>query len=330
MSYVSLSGVPPPRFSRFRKPDYAMTVLADATADPTMLLLWCGAAAVLLFALVGGFFAGVICAPWLQEWAVRRASAQVHKMYALVIAEAERAQRMCAELAAASGCQLSALEWQRMERLQGGFQETFAQIAKSSGINLNADADAHAAAKSKDFTMDWVKLPVDPASGLPDKQAFELNLANLVSRGAEANLESGLLMIRMDKADGLRRRLGNEAVEKLLGRLASLVVRAARDRDVICRLSGDTFGLLCPALPPLAGCKVAEKIRETIRNYHFRVEDGGPEILVTASFGYANCSPTDTPDLVRDRAGDGLARSESLGRNQLHVHDGQLRALCRA
>jgi diguanylate cyclase (GGDEF)-like protein len=175
-----------------------------------------------------------------------------------------------------------------------------------------------------------VKTPVEAASGLPDKRAFEVNLALMLSAGAEARRESGLLLLRMDKADALQRRLGSHAVEKLLARLASLVVRAARDQDLVCRLSGDTLGLLCPSLPPLAGTKVADKIRETVRNYHFRVEDGGPEVLVTASYGYANCGPDDAPDVVHNRADDALSRSQSLGRNQLHVHDGQVRALCRS
>lgn len=304
-------------------------MLLVATIEPTTLLLGGGATAVLLFALIGGFFSGVMCAPWLQEWAVRRASAQIHRMYELVIEDVERAQRMCAELASASGGKLSALEWQRMEQLQQQFQETFTRIAEASGVSQTPAGEAGPSPQAKEFQVEWVKNPVDAASGLPDKQAFEQNLTVMLSRGAESSWESGLLLIRMDKADSLRRRLGTEAVEKLLARMTSLVVRAARDQDLICRLSGDTLALLCPALPPLAGCKMADKIRETIRNYHFRVQDGGPEVLVTASFGYANCGPGDSAELVRERAADSLARSQSLGRNQLHVHDGQTRALCR-
>lgn len=306
-----------------------MPVLAAAIADPTTVLLWCGAAAVVLFAVAGGFFAGIMCAPWLQEWAIRRASSQMHKMYNLVMAELERAQRLCSELAAVSGGALSTDEWQRMDRVQQEFRETFAKISKACGIEANPSDTDTAEARPKDFTVDWTKSPLDTATGLPAHQAFDQNLAAMLALGTETELESGLLLIRMDKADSLRRRLGNDAVEKLLGRLVSIVVRSARDQDMLCRLSGDTLGLLCPALPPLSGTKVAEKIRESVRNSNFRVEETGTEVLVTASFGYANCSPGDHADLVRDRAHDGLVRSQSLGRNQLHVHDGQMRALCR-
>lgn len=305
-----------------------MPIPAADSVDPTTVLLWCGATAVVLFAVAGGFFAGVICAPWLQDWAVRRASSQIHKMYELVMAELKRVQRLCAELAAVSGCTLSAEEWQRMDRVQQEFRETFSRISKSCGIETKDPESGAAQVRPKDFTVEWVKSPADSTTGLPNQQALEQNLAAMLARGAETQLESGLLLVRMDRADSLRHRLGAVAVEKLLGRLVTVVVRSARDQDVLCRLSGDTLCLLCPALPPLLGTKVAEKIRETVRNSHFRVDENGPEVLVTASFGYANCSPGDSADLVRDRAGDGLVRSQSLGRNQLHVHDGQMRALC--
>jgi two-component system cell cycle response regulator len=307
-----------------------MQVAASTSAELTAVLLWSGAGAAVLFAAVGGFAAGILCAPWFHEWAVRRASAHAHKMFALVIAELERAQRMCAELAAASGCALSPEEWQRMDRVRQKFQETFSRISSASGVEAKAPETGSVVVRPKEFTVEWTKAPVDTSSGLPNLQAFEQNLAAMLAQGSEAQLESGLLLVRMDKVDSLRRRLGHDAVEKLLSRLVSVVVRTARDQDLVCRLGADTLALLCPALPPLAGSKLAEKIREAVRNHHFRVDEGGPEVLVTASFGYANAAPGDTADLVRDRAGDGLARSQALGRNQLHVHDGERRALCRS
>ncbi len=306
-----------------------MTVLAAAAVNPTLALLWFGALAVVLFAVGGGFVAGIVSAPWLQEWAVRRASSQLQKMYGLVMADLERAQRLFAELAAVSGSRLSTEEWQRMDKVQQQFRETFSRISQACGIETIAPESGAAPVRPKEFTVDWVKSPVDAGSGLPGLQAFEQNLATLLAQGTETQLESGLLLVRMDKADSLRRRLGHAVVERLLIRMVSVIVRSARDQDVLCRLSGDTLGLLCPALPPLTGTRIAEKIRETVRNSHFRVDEAGPEVLVTASFGYANCSPGDSAEMVRDRAGDGLERSQALGRNQLHVHDGQVRALCR-
>jgi hypothetical protein len=105
--------------------------LAATTFDPAAALLWGGAAAVVLFAMGGGFLAGVLCAPWLQEWAVRRAAARIQKLYEVVMADAERTQRWCAELAAASGNLLSVEQCERVERMQRGFEDTLTKIVQS-------------------------------------------------------------------------------------------------------------------------------------------------------------------------------------------------------
>ena len=128
-----------------------------------------------------------------------------------------------------------------MDRVQQDFRETFSRISQACGIEIQDPESGKAQVRPKDFTVDWIKSPADTTSGLPNLQAFEQNLAAMMTRGAETQLESGLLLVRMDKADSLRRRLGDDAVEKLLARLISIVVRSARDQDVLCRLSGDTL-----------------------------------------------------------------------------------------
>jgi GGDEF domain-containing protein len=89
------------------------------------------------------------------------------------------------------------------------------------------------------------------------------------------------------------------------------------------------FAVLLPSVAPLAGARVAEALRSAVRQHRFRANETGPEIVVTASFGYAACLPGDPPSLVLDRAGAALAKSQACGRNQLHAHDGLHQALCR-
>ena len=107
-----------------------------------------------------------------------------------------------------------------------------------------------------------------------------------------------------------------------------VVLRAARDADSVCHYNGSTFGVLMPNVDDSTGRKLAEAIRQTVRQYHFRLDESGPEVLVTASFGYTTCLPDDNHDLALNRAGNALAKSERRGRNQLHVHDGNTLANC--
>jgi diguanylate cyclase (GGDEF)-like protein len=104
--------------------------------------------------------------------------------------------------------------------------------------------------------------------------------------------------------------------------VAAVIARAVREQDLVCRLTEDSFGILFPSVDGDAGQKLAQAVRNSIRFHTFRLHDIGPEVLVTASFGYTACTPKDRAETVLSQAGDALARSSHRGRNQLHLADG--------
>jgi Amt family ammonium transporter len=137
-----------------------------------------------------------------------------------------------------------------------------------------------------------------------------------------------LLLIKVDKYPQLTSRFGEEAARKFVKTMASIVVRAQRDSDVICSYSSDTLAVLMPNVDEELGRRRAQVIRDSVCSYHFRLDESGPEVLVTASFGATCCLPHDNFDLTLNRAGNALARSQRKGRNQLHVHDGNVLSHC--
>jgi PleD family two-component response regulator len=90
----------------------------------------------------------------------------------------------------------------------------------------------------------------------------------------------------------------------------------------VSRYNRDTLAVLMPAIDALAGGQLAGTIRDRVRSYQFRLDATGPEVLVTASFGYTRLFPGDTTESALNRAGSALEKSCGRGRNQLHVHDG--------
>ena len=69
-----------------------------------------------------------------------------------------------------------------------------------------------------------------------------------------------------------------------------------------------------------AGESYRKRVRNVVRVHNFRIHDGGPEVLVTASFGFTACPPHDSAEAALGRAGDAVAQSTRRGRNQLHVY----------
>jgi diguanylate cyclase len=197
-----------------------------------------------------------------------------------------------------------------------------------NGSRARGRGEAYAALRAKAPQIRWLVTPEDRTSGLPSLAAFEANLEMLLEWGSRFEQTSGLLLIKLDKFDGLRERYGTAAAGNLIKRFARVLCRSVRDGDLICQSACDTFAMLLPATEPAAGERIAASIRDMIRGYHFRCEDDGPEVLVTASLGYTVCRGGDKMDFALNRAAEALSRSQRLGRNQLHVHDGSALLHC--
>jgi diguanylate cyclase (GGDEF)-like protein len=113
-------------------------------------------------------------------------------------------------------------------------------------------------------------------------------------------------------------------------RLGSVVCRAVRDGDLVCRCNGETLAVLFPGLDLQAASRLGRVIRDSVRNHHFHAGETGPEVFLTASFGCTPCRPDENTDLVLARAFDAVSQSQRLGRNQFHVHNGSSLVHCAA
>ena len=164
----------------------------------------------------------------------------------------------------------------------------------------------------------WIEGPECPRTGLPDDTAFQQNLNELVD--SLEGREAGLLLVRVERFDGLRQRFGDVGATGLLRTVGKLVVCAIREHDYLARADTRTLAVLFPDTDRHTGVQIAESIRAAVRAHRFCLEESGVEVLVTASLGYAVIQQGDRPDLVLNRAATALAEAERQGRNQLRIH----------
>ncbi len=79
------------------------------------------------------------------------------------------------------------------------------------------------------------------------------------------------------------------------------------------------------------GTRLGQVVRDSVRNAHFRIDEIGPEVLLTASLGCTPCQPDEeNVELILNRAFAALSKSQRVGRNQLHIHDGATPVHCAA
>ncbi|MBI3863794.1 MAG: GGDEF domain-containing protein [Planctomycetia bacterium] len=292
---------------------------------------WLAAIGVLFLAVTTGFVAGFMSARLRDRNAFRRARSGATELLATILKTLETARELCARLEAHPVQALQSEQARHFETQRSGLFDALARLGQrlipAGLLNSEGAADTKSAQTPK---FVWQTTPVDPSTELPDRSAFEANLTALLKSCSPSGRESSLLLVRVDKMPALVSRVGHAGIEKLIKKLAHVVCRAVRDDDLVCRCNSESLGILFPELDLDSATRLGRVIRDSVRNHHFHVEETGPEVLLTASFGCTPCRANENADLVLNRAFDALTQSQRLGRNQLHVHNGSGLVHCAA
>ena len=292
---------------------------------------WIWAAGTILLTSVLGFGAGVLYARMSADRALRRARHECTRLYEIVLGTVEKAHQACSLLETFPNLSLSTDQVERLDRGRGRLLDTIVRIVEGQRREPEAAIlPVRKPANLQDLNFTWVRIPEDPKTAVPGRDAFEQNLRALLAAGTQVPFASGLLLVTVDKLDHLKARFGADGADHFVRKMTSLMCRSLRDQDLLCRSSADSFGVLMPFAEFEEGQRLAASLRDTVRSYHFRRDENGPEVLVTASFGYTTCGPNDTPDLVLNRAAAAVEQSQRCGRNQLHLHDGRQTLRCMA
>ena len=305
----------------------ADAVICFAATVPQGFWLWAAIALLLTAAL--GFASGVCYARLSVQWAFRRAKTRLSNLYTMVIDTVQTAQEACSLLDKFPNALLTLEQTERLDKRQNLLLDTLGSIVgKQRDFLKTSDSEAVDKPNPDEVAIEWLRSPEDTTTCVPDRSAFDSNLAMLLELGSQTQLKSGLLLIKIDKLDQLEARFGAGSSGRFLQKMAKVVCLAIRDEDLVCRFSADTFGVMIPGVDDEMGRRLVLAVRNTVRDHHFRLDESGPKVLVTASFGYTTCQPYDNVDLALNRAGDALAKSQLRGRNQLHVHDGNALTHC--
>jgi diguanylate cyclase (GGDEF)-like protein len=88
----------------------------------------------------------------------------------------------------------------------------------------------------------------DPLTGLPNRRGLQAELANALPRAGSDRL-LGVYLLDLDGFKAVNDRLGHDAGDELLRRVAERLRAPLRHRDVVARLGGDEFVVMATDLP---------------------------------------------------------------------------------
>jgi diguanylate cyclase (GGDEF)-like protein len=155
----------------------------------------------------------------------------------------------------------------------------------------------------------------DALTGLPNRRAFEEDLAREASRAARAGTPLAVVVLDVDRFKAVNDTHGHAAGDAVLRAVAARAAGAIRAGDLLARIGGEEFGILLPAADLARAVDAAERIRTTLAA--LPVEAAGIALAITASLGCAALARGETPEALVARADARLYEAKGAGRNRV-------------
>jgi hemerythrin len=162
----------------------------------------------------------------------------------------------------------------------------------------------------------------DVLTGLPNRRHGMQTLERLWQEALEAELPLACMMIDADGFKAVNDNHGHDAGDQVLCELARQLKYAVRTDDMVCRLGGDEFLILCPKTDAQGAMQVAAQVHDQIRA--LRVKVPGGEWLGSISVGVAaRTADMALPHDLIKLADRGVYAAKDAGRNCFRMLDSQ-------
>lgn len=172
--------------------------------------------------------------------------------------------------------------------------------------------------------------PHDMLTGLATRGQCFQKLHDELKRGKRTRSEVAVLVLNID---GFRR--VNEAYNQMFGdfvlqEMTRLMLSCLRETDLACRIGGDEFACVLADTSPEGAYWVAERIRTTVAQHHFRASTSAHPVECSVSIGIAHRAETDAdhPASLFALAEQRMHAAKQKGKNRVvhaEIHDPQSR-----
>jgi diguanylate cyclase (GGDEF)-like protein len=155
----------------------------------------------------------------------------------------------------------------------------------------------------------------DALTALPNRRAFEEELARETARAARSGAHLSVVALDVDRFKAVNDERGHAAGDAVLRAVAARAAAAIRAGDLLARVGGEEFAILLPAADLPRAAEAAERIRAALAA--LPVDAAGHSVPITASFGCAALAPGESGDALVARADARLYEAKRTGRNRV-------------
>ncbi|EHQ52526.1 hypothetical protein ECTPHS_07536 [Ectothiorhodospira sp. PHS-1] len=159
----------------------------------------------------------------------------------------------------------------------------------------------------------------DPLTGLPNRHLLMDRLHQALAYHQRQGLHLALITLDIDDFVAINERLGHQAGDQILGRIARRLQDALREADTVSRLGGDEFVIIIHSLTD------PEQIHAIIRKLHSGfvqpMDSEHGDISLTASMGIALSLPDVDADTLLRHSHHAMFLAKQKGRGAFHIFD---------
>ncbi len=163
-----------------------------------------------------------------------------------------------------------------LRALNGLFHEV--SLRNRELMELNRTLEARIEERTRSLALANEQLAAialtDALTGLPNRRHCLHTLAALWEESAATGKPLAVMMVDADGFKQVNDTCGHDAGDRVLRELARALRYSVRTDDVVCRLGGDEFIVICPATATAGAVQVAETLRRTVAALQVRLEDG--------------------------------------------------------
>lgn len=154
----------------------------------------------------------------------------------------------------------------------------------------------------------------DPLTGLANRNAMYQQLQQAIARARRQRSSLALLYLDLDGFKTVNDRLGHLIGDKVLAEASARLREAVRECDVICRIGGDEFLLICEGLS--RGAVLVQLTQRLLQQFQLPFCHGNEQIYVGVSVGVAISTAGDTSaESLIDAADRAMYDAKAAGKN---------------
>jgi diguanylate cyclase (GGDEF)-like protein/PAS domain S-box-containing protein len=112
----------------------------------------------------------------------------------------------------------------------------------------------------------------DSLTGLINRGEFERRVNNALQTAAQIGRHHAVMYLDLDQFKVVNDTCGHAAGDQLMRQVSALLLQCLREGDTLARLGGDEFGVLLENCPPASALRIADKLRQTVTDFHFAWE----------------------------------------------------------